>query len=450
MKGRMTEGKPLPLILRFAIPMLLGNLLQQTYNIIDAAIVGRILGANALASVGLSTSVQFLILGFCTGMCSGLGVPVAKYFGANDLKQMKSCEFHGMLLAGIVAVILTVSCAILCPVILHIMSAPEELFDDAYAYLLVIFLGIPFTILYNLMAGILRAIGNSRIPFVFLAVSTVLNIGLDLFCIAVLGWGCAGAAIATVMSQAISGILCLVYIIKKEKILHLSAGDSIFKKRDFLMMMGMGIPMGLQFSVTAIGSMVMQASNNGLGAVYVSGFTAGTKIKQFAMCPFDAIGTAVSVFVGQNYGAGKPGRMRQGILDGFAAGIAYGIVSGLILIFFGRNLSMLFVSASETAILDASARYLWALGCFYWALAIVAIGRLVVQGLGYPAMAVTAGLIEMVARTVICMTLVPKFGFTVICWADQSAWLTADLFLIPTIILIYRRISRSFAKNALQ
>ena len=450
MEGRMTEGKPLALILRFAVPMLMGNLLQQTYNIIDAAIVGRILGANALASVGLSTSVQFLILGFCTGMCSGLGVPVAKYFGADDLKQMRSCVYHGILLAGIVAVILTLSCALLCPTILHIMSAPEELFADAYSYLLVIFLGIPFTILYNLMAGILRAIGNSRIPFIFLAVSTVLNIGLDLFCISVLHWGCAGAAVATVMSQAISGILCLLYILKKEEILHLSAQDRVFRKKDFIMMTAMGLPMGFQLSVTAIGSMVMQASNNSLGSVFVSGFTAGTKIKQFAMCPFDAIGTAVSVFVGQNYGAGKPERIKRGIIDGFAAGITYGIVAGVILIFFGRNLSMLFVSGSETAILDAAARYLRAMGFFYWALALVAIGRLMVQGLGHPAMAVTAGMIEMVARTVICLTLVPAFGYTVICWADQSAWLTADLFLIPTIIVIYRKIARTFAKSTLQ
>ena len=196
--------------------------------------------------------------------------------------------------------------------------------------------------------------------------------------------------------------------------------------------------------------MVMQASNNSLGSVFVSGFTAGTKIKQFAMCPFDAIGTAVSVFVGQNYGAGKPERIKRGIIDGFAAGITYGIVAGVILIFFGRNLSMLFVSGSETAILDAAARYLRAMGFFYWALALVAIGRLMVQGLGHPAMAVTAGMIEMVARTVICLTLVPAFGYTVICWADQSAWLTADLFLIPTIIVIYRKIARTFAKSTLQ
>ena len=218
----------------------------------------------------------------------------------------------------------------------------------------------------------------------------------------------------------------------------------MFRKKDAAAMLSMGIPMGLQLSITAIGSMVMQASNNGLGSVYVSGFTAGTRIKQFAMCPFDALGTAVSVFCSQNYGAGKPDRIRKGLIDGYILGISYSIIAGLVLVFFGRTLSMLFVGADETAILDASSRYLGALGPLYWALAIVAIGRLAVQGLGHPGLAVTAGIIEMFARTLVCLILVPKFGYTVICWADQSAWLTADIFLVPAIIVIYRRIRAKY------
>ena len=442
LNGRMTEGRPMPLLLKFAVPLLLGNLLQQTYNMMDAAIVGRILGAEALASVGLSTSVQFLILGFCTGMCSGFSVPVAKNFGAGDLKQMKRCVFHGAVLSAVVAVILTTVCALLCPQILHMMSAPSELFDNAWIYLLIIFLGIPFTIMYNYLAGILRAIGNSRVPFIFLAVSTVLNIGLDLFCIAVLGWGCAGAALATIMSQAISGMLCLLYIWKKCTMLHPGSGERVLERRVTVSMLAMGIPMGLQLSLTAIGSMVMQASNNSLGSIYVSGFTAGTRIKQFAMSPFDALGTAVSVFCSQNYGAGKPDRIKRGIIDGYSVAIGYSIVAGLVLVLWGRNLSMLFVGPEETAILDASAKYLAAMGPLYWALALVVIGRLIVQGLGHPGMAVVTGVIEMFARSLICLILVPRFGYTVICWADQSAWLTADLFLVPTIIIIYRKICR--------
>ena len=206
MAKKMTEGRPLPLIMGFAVPLLIGNVLQQTYNIIDAAIVGRALGANALASVGASSSVQFLVLGFCIGLACGFGVPIAKSFGAGDMAQMRSHIFHSMFLTGVFAVILTAVCALLCPQILHLLSTPDEIYQGAYNYLIILFLGIPFSLLYNLMSSILRSVGDSRTPFIFLAISTVLNIILDLVCILVFHWGCAGAAAATITAQAVSGI----------------------------------------------------------------------------------------------------------------------------------------------------------------------------------------------------------------------------------------------------
>ena len=204
MTTSMIKGNPLKLMLQFAFPLLLGNLLQQTYNIIDAAIVGQILGAKALASVGASSSIQFLVLGFCMGSCTGFGVPVAKYFGAEKIEKMRDYIFNGAVLCAGIAVILTALCSVLCPQILHILSVPEDIYDNAYSYLLIIFLGIPFTILYNYLSSILRSVGDSRTPFIFLALSAVLNIFLDLFCIVVLKLGCAGAAIATISAQAIS------------------------------------------------------------------------------------------------------------------------------------------------------------------------------------------------------------------------------------------------------
>lgn len=213
----MIKGNPLKLMLQFAFPLLLGNLLQQTYNIIDAAIVGQILGAKALASVGASSSIQFLVLGFCMGSCTGFGVPVAKYFGAEKIEKMRDYIFNGAVLCAGIAVILTALCSVLCPQILHILSVPEDIYDNAYSYLLIIFLGIPFTILYNYLSSILRSVGDSRTPFIFLALSAVLNIFLDLFCIVVLKLGCAGAAIATISAQAISGILCLIFIIPQNE-----------------------------------------------------------------------------------------------------------------------------------------------------------------------------------------------------------------------------------------
>ena len=217
MTTSMIKGNPLKLMLQFAFPLLLGNLLQQTYNIIDAAIVGQILGAKALASVGASSSIQFLVLGFCMGSCTGFGVPVAKYFGAEKIEKMRDYIFNGAVLCAGIAVILTALCSVLCPQILHILSVPEDIYDNAYSYLLIIFLGIPFTILYNYLSSILRSVGDSRTPFIFLALSAVLNIFLDLFCIVVLKLGCAGAAIATISAQAISGILCLIFIIRKNE-----------------------------------------------------------------------------------------------------------------------------------------------------------------------------------------------------------------------------------------
>ena len=382
MAKSMVSGKPLSLMLQFATPLLLGNLLQQTYNIIDAAIVGQILGDKALAGVGASSSIQFLVLGFCMGCCAGFGVPVAKYFGANDMHKMRKYIFNGAVLTGIIALIVTSVCAICCNQILHLLSVPQDIFDKAYSYLIVIFLGIPFTLMYNYLSSVLRSLGDSRTPFMFLAFSAILNIFLDLFCILVLKWGCAGAAIATITAQAVSGILCLVYIFKKVQIMHLEAQDREVEGSAVKELLVMGIPTGLQFSITAIGSMVMQSANNKLGSVYVSGFTSGMRIKQFTMCPFDAFATAASVFCSQNLGAGQAKRIKQGLWQAIAVAVGYGLIAGLIMIFFGRPLSMIFVKKSAVDVIDASAKYLRCMGFFYWSLGILNVARMVTQGLG--------------------------------------------------------------------
>lgn len=442
MAKSMTEGKPLKLILQFALPLLLGNIFQQTYNIVDAAIVGRYLGTKALAAVGASSSVQFLVLGFCIGICCGFGIPVAQRFGAKDYDTMRSYIFHSALLSVIIAAILTVVCALLCPVILNLLSTPEDIYANAYSYLLVIFLGIPFTILYNLLSGILRAVGDSKTPFLFLAVSTVLNIVLDLFCIIVLKWGCAGAAIATITAQAVSGILCLIYIWKKFPILKLSKKNCVINGNIIRTTLIMGVPMGLQYSITAIGSMVMQSANNGLGSVYVSGFTAAMRIKQFAMCPFDAIATAVSTFCSQNLGAGKMKRIKKGLREGIAVGVIYGAVIGVVVIFFGGILSQIFIAKEETEVLAASAKYLRCLGYFFWSIGILNVCRMSVQGLGYSGLAIFSGAVEMVARIVVSLVFVPVYGFTAICFADQTAWLSAVVYIVPVCLYCLRKISR--------
>ena len=436
----MTEGNPLLLIMQFAFPLLLGNLFQQTYNVVDAAIVGRILGANALAGVGASSSVQFLILGFCIGICAGFSVPVAQRFGAGDTRSLRRFIYHSVILIVFLSVFLTLICCLLCKGILNILHTPGDIYSDAYAYLFVIFLGIPFTLLYNITAGVLRAVGDSRTPFIFLALSTAFNIGLDLFCIIVLKWGVAGAALATVVSQAISGILCLIFILKKMTFILPEKDDCVLKLSYILNLLSMGLPMGMQYSITAIGSMFMQSANNSLGSVYVSGFTAAMKIKQFTMCPFDALATAVSTFAGQNYGAGNVKRIRDGVKIGVIVGIIYGILAGIVNIFFGRTLSLLFISADSAAILDAAARYLRALGFFYWALGILNVCRMSVQGLGFSALTIFSGFTEMVARILMSVFAVPAFGYAAICFTDQSAWLSACFYIVPTCIYCINKI----------
>lgn len=441
MSNSMTQGNPLKVMLQFAFPLLIGNLLQQTYNIIDAAIVGQSLGAQALASVGASTSVQFLVFGFCMGSCTGFGIPVAKYFGAGDLKHMKNIIFNGAVLTAVIAVIITVLCTLLCPWILQVLSVQSDIYANAYSYLMIIFLGLPFTLLYNYLSSILRAVGDSRTPFLFLAFSAVLNIFLDLFFILVAGWGCAGAAFATIAAQAISGILCLIVIIRRMEVLWLSKENRVVRGDSITELLQMGLPTGLQFSITAIGSMVMQSANNGLGGDYVSAFTAGAKLKQFTMCPFDAIATSVSVFCSQNYGAGKIDRIHKGLRQGIAVGVGYGLFAGLILIFAGRPLSMIFVSKDASGVLDASAKYLRCMGYFYWSLGILNVTRMVTQGLGHSGRAFFSGVMEMIARTIVSLGFVEAFGYTAICFADQTAWIAACCYIAPTCLYCLKKIT---------
>lgn len=401
----LTEGNPLKLILNFTLPLLLGNLFQQTYNIVDSAIVGQTLGANALGSVGVSSSVQFLVLGFVTGSMTGFAIPVAAAFGAKKESEMRRYVYNGAVWATIIAVVLTAATGILTPSILRLLKTPGELYEDAYAYLLTI----------------------------FLALSSLLNIGLDLFCIINLRMGVFGAAFATVISQAVSGILCVILVVRKFSILHIRKEERIYSGAMSRRVLNMGLPMGLQFSITAIGSMVMQTANNSLGTVYVSAYAAGLKIKQFAMSPFDALGAAISTYISQNFGAGKMERIEHGIRIGEKIAVLYGIGIGIVLIFFGRDLSLIFMNGEAVDVLNASAQYLRTLGFFYWLLGILIVTRSSVQGIGWSRQAVLAGVIEMFARTVVSVFLVKKLGYAAICMADPTAWGTATLYLVPTL-----------------
>ena len=440
----MTSGRPLPQILNFTMPLLLGNLLQQTYSLVDAVIVGKFLGINALASVGASTSVVFLILGFCNGCCGGFGIPVAQNFGARDYGVMRRLVFVSLRLATVMSLSIALVTSLLCHDILQWMRTPENIFQGAYAYLLITFIGIPCTFFYNLLSSIIRALGDSRTPFWFLLFSTVLNIVLDLFCILVLGWGVAGAGIATVLSQGISALLCYRYMMRHFEILQpRSREEREYSPRLARTLLTIGVPMGLQFSITAIGSIMLQSANNALGTACVAAFTAAMRIKMFFMCPLESLGIAMATYSGQNYGAGKPERVWAGVRASTLLMLIYWAFAFAVLMTGARAIALLFVEASESEILDDAALFLHVSVSFFPVLGLLCILRYTIQGVGYTNLAMLSGVSEMIARILVSVIAVPAWGYIAVCFGDPTAWVFADAFLIPAFIYVYRRMKRT-------
>ena len=438
----------MPLILNFTLPLLLGNLLQQTYSLVDAAIVGKFLGINALASVGASSSVIFLILGFCNGCCGGFGIPIAQKFGAHDYSTMRKYVWASLKLTTVMSVLIAIVTSLLCAFILRTMRTPENIFYDAYLYLLITFIGVPCTFFYNLFSCIIRALGDSKTPFWFLLFSTILNILLDLFCILVLGWGVAGASIATVVSQGLSAFLCYHYMMRKFEILQATPSERRFDRRLALNMLGIGVPMGLQFSITAIGSIMLQSANNALGTACVAAFTSAMRIKMFFLCPLESLGMAMATYCGQNYGAGKPERIWSGIKASFLLMGVYVVANFVILWFGAKYMALLFVSAAEVEIIKDTELFLHVAATFFPTLGLLCILRYSIQGVGYTTLAMLSGVSEMIARILVSVLAVPAFGYIAVCFGDPTAWMAADLFLVPTFIVIYRRLkSRGVVMN---
>ncbi|WP_294608149.1 MATE family efflux transporter [uncultured Bacteroides sp.] len=438
----MTAGRALPLIFNFTMPLLMGNLLQQTYSLVDAAIVGKFLGINALASVGASTSVVFLILGFCNGCCGGFGIPVAQKFGARDYSTMRRYVSVSLQLAAVMSVVIAVVTSILCGDILQMMRTPDIIFQDAYYYLLITFIGVPCTFFYNLLSSIIRALGDSKTPFWFLLFSTILNILLDLFCILVLDWGVAGAAIATVFSQGVSAVLCYRYMMRRFDILRGTPDERKFNAALARTLMYIGVPMGLQFSITAIGSIMLQSANNALGTACVAAFTAAMRIKMFFMCPLESLGIAMATYTGQNYGAGKPERIWMGVKASALMMIIYWAFTFCILMLGARTFALLFVEASELEILKDTELFLHISVSFFPVLGLLCILRYTIQGAGYTNLAMLSGVSEMIARVLVSLYAVPAFGYLAVCFGDPTAWIAAVLFLVPAFIFVYRRLLR--------
>ncbi|WP_053982694.1 MATE family efflux transporter [Niameybacter massiliensis] len=438
----MTVGSPMKLIASFFMPLLLGMLFQQFYSMVDTMIVGRFLGAKALAAVGGTGSINFMIIGFCMGVCNGFAIPVAQAFGAGDESSVRKYVANSAWLSVVFSLVTTVIVCVLCRKILGWMDTPSDIFEGAYDYIFVIFLGIPVIYLYNLLAGILRSLGDSKTPLYFLVISSLLNIILDLVAILVLDMGVAGAAWATVISQGISGILCLIYIYKKFTILKINKEEWQPKWRYMRGLCMMGIPMGLQYSITAIGSVILQTAVNSLGSMAVAAITAGNKINMLFCCPFDAMGATMATYSGQNVGAGKFDRVTDGLKACSLIALLYSIVSCVVLFIFGEQLSLMFVDGSEVDIIRDAALLLKCTSTFFFPLALVNIVRFTIQGMGFGNLAILAGVCEMIARSVVGFVFVPMFGYTAACFASPVAWIMADLFLIPAYIYVINKLKR--------
>lgn len=436
----MTNGNPMKLIVGFAVPLLMGFLFQQFYSMVDTLIVGRYLGVDALAAVGSTGSVNFMVIGFCMGICNGFAIPVAHKFGAGDYSGMRKIVANCVWLGILFAVVMTTVTTIFCHKILEVMRTPANIIEEAYTYILVIFMGIPATLLYNTLSGIIRALGDSKTPLVFLVFSSVLNVGLDLFCIINLHMGVAGAAWATVISQAVSGILCLLFVMKKMEILHIEKEEWHLNRQMLISLCNMGIPMGLQYSVTAIGSVILQSAVNTLGSGAVAAVAAATKIHCFMACPFDAMGSTMATYGGQNIGARKLERIKEGLKSCLLLGAGYAVIALLIAVFGGEALAGLFVDKTSAADIVQNIRlFLVVNTLFYFPLAIVNIVRFLIQGIGYPRFAILSGVFEMAARALTGFVLVPMFGFRAACFGSPIAWILADLFLLPAFLHVYKK-----------
>lgn len=430
MQTDMTMGKPFKMILDFTIPVFIGNIFQQFYSMVDAIIVGKFVGTKGLAAVGATGTITFLILGFLMGLTAGFTVLTSQKFGAGKMEEMRQTVGNAAVLSAIVSAIMTAVSMLGMRALLVFMHTPADIFDDAYTYIMIICGGIFAQVLYNILASILRALGNSRTPLYFLIISAVLNIILDLVFIIVFHWGAPGAAWATVISQGISGILCLLYIVKYVPELRLKKSDWKLRGNLVKSQISVGIPMGLQFSITAIGTMMVQSALNMLGSYHVAAFTAGNKIENIFTQAYVALGTAMATYNAQNIGAGKLERVRDGFRKANIIGIGYSIITGIVLVTVGKYLSYLFISDNAAEVIPMVDIYLRCVGIFLIPLHFVNVLRNGIQGMGYGILPMMAGVAELAGRGVTAVIAAERMSYFGTCMASPMAWIIASALLI--------------------
>ena len=438
----MTVGSPLRQITKFALPLILGYILQQMYLVIDAAIVGRWIGIGALAAVGASSSIMFLVMGFCNGACAGFAIPVAQSFGAKDYSKMRLYVANAVRISAVMATVVTLLSLMFCRRILQMVNTPADIFHDAYIFLMLQFAAIPLTFGFNLFSGQIRALGNSRQPFYFLITSAVVNVLLDVVLILGCGLGVAGAGIATWLSQALSVILCLWYIRKRMQLLIPKDDERRFDNKRTSILLNNGVPMGLQFSITGIGIIMLQSANNALGTTCVAAFTASMRIKYLFTCVFENIGVAMATYCGQNLGARRMDRVTKGVKDAIKLMLIYFVFTFALIYPFADWKMRLFVDSGEAEVVGRAAQFMRIANYFYPALGLLTILRYSIQGLGFSNLSMLSGVMEMIARCGVSLWLVPALAWTGVCLGDPVAWCMADLFLIPAFLWVQQRLRK--------
>lgn len=438
----MTVGSPLRQITKFALPLILGYILQQMYLVIDAAIVGRWIGVGALAAVGASSSIMFLVMGFCNGACAGFAIPVAQSFGAKDYSKMRLYVANAVRISAVMATVVTLLSLMFCRRILQMVNTPADIFHDAYIFLMLQFAAIPLTFGFNLFSGQIRALGNSRQPFFFLITSAVVNVLLDVVLILGCRLGVAGAGIATWLSQALSVILCLWYIHKRMQLLIPKGDERRFDNKRTSILLNNGVPMGLQFSITGIGIIMLQSANNALGTTCVAAFTASMRIKYLFTCVFENIGVAMATYCGQNLGARRMDRVTKGVKDAIKLMLIYFVFTFALIYPFADWMMRLFVDSGEAEVVGRAAQFMRIANYFYPALGLLTILRYSIQGLGFSNLSMLSGVMEMIARCGVSLWLVPALAWTGVCLGDPVAWCMADLFLIPAFLWVQQRLRK--------
>lgn len=419
----ITKGNPARLILFFTIPLLIGNFFQQFYSIADTLIVGRTIGVDALAAVGCTGSLMFLIIGFAQGLTAGFSIITAQRFGAGDERGVRQSYAASIILSLIITVLLTIISVTLARPILQVMHTPPEIIDDAYRFIIVIYWGIISAMLFNLFSNVMRALGDSKTPLEFLVIASVLNVVLELIFILKFSMGVAGAAWGTVIAQGVSAILCLIFIIKKMPILKLQKEDWYLTKDILWEHLRLGLSMGFQASIIAIGAIILQFALNNLGAVSVAAYTAAQKIDIIAIQPMMSFGITMATYVAQNYGANKIQRIRIGIKQCVMMSVGFSIFIGIVNISLGHFMVKMFVGNGQPEVVSLAQIYLNINGAMYFILALLFIYRYSLQGLGQSFAPTVAGIMELVMRTFAAIVLSKHFGFAGVSAANPLAWI---------------------------